>query len=156
MTDIIDMLVFEEGFRSRAYLDSEGFPTIGIGFLLAKRKCTRSELKEFYDFELPLPAAEAWLGVFLKDLIEKLGRDPRIAPALDACFHSIAEPWATNPRVAVLVSMGYQLGLEGLAKFTTTLGHIAAGRFTDAAGARRAARHATQMATGQWAEEYLE
>ncbi len=168
MTDIIDLLVFEEGFRSKPYLDTESYPTAGIGFLLAKRKCTKSELKEFYDFELPREAAEAWLEILLRQVHAGMMKDAGIRAAYTKCVN--AHPttgWDTNPRIAVLLSMGYQMGVDGLAKFTTTLGHIAAGRFTDAAGAmlrskwanqtpRRATRHAHQMATGKWAEEYPE
>lgn len=166
MTDIIDLLVFEEGFRSRPYLDTEGFPTVGIGFLLAKRKCTKGELKEFYNFELPLQAAEAWLEVLLRQVHAEMMKDAGIRAAYTACAN--AHPttgWDTNPRIAVLLSMAYQLGVSGLAKFTTTLGDIAAGRFAEAADAmlkskwakqtpNRAGRHSGQMYLGKWDEEY--
>jgi lysozyme len=165
MTTIIDLLVFEEGFRAKPYLDSEGYPTVGTGFLLAKTKCTPAELKKYYDFTLPLPAAEAWLRCHLEDLVEQMAGDDRIRPAYKSCANSGALSAMRNPRTAVLISMAYQMGIEGLAKFTTTLGHVAAGRFTVAAGnmlqskwakqtPNRAKRHATQMATGIWCKEY--
>lgn len=158
MTTIIDLLVFEEGFRSRPYLDSEGYPTVGIGFLLARTKCTPAELKKYYDFTLPRESAEAWLRCHLEDLVKKMAEHQVIAPA----YAATADYYA---RRCVLISMAYQLGLEGLAKFTTTLGFTAAGRFSVASQQmlrskwakqtpNRAKRHAEQMRTGIWCEEY--
>lgn len=165
MTTIVDMLVFEEGFRDRPYLDSEGYPTVGIGFLLARTKCTPAELKKYYDFTLPLPAAEAWLTDIVEDLIEQVAGNERIHPAYKACANSGALSAMLNPRTAVLISMAYQMGIVGLAQFTTTLGYVGVGRFDLASHymlkskwakqtPNRAKRHAEQMKTGKWAEEY--
>lgn len=158
MTTIIDLLVFEEGFRDRPYLDSEGYPTVGIGFLLAKTKCTQAELKKYYDFTLPLPAAEAWLRCHLDDLVKDMANHPVIGPA----YAATADYYA---RRCVLISMAYQMGLGGLAKFKNTLWHVAKGRFNMASyymlqskwakqTPNRAKRHAAQMGTGKWCEEY--
>lgn len=165
MTDIIDLLVFEEGFRDRPYLDSEGYPTVGIGFLLARTKCTPAELKKYYDFTLPLEAARVWLDSLARQVLNDMVKHQLIASALNACFRSSPEPWATNPRVSVLLSMAYQLGAKGLAGFRNTLWHVASGRFDKAADSmllsrwakqtpNRAKRHAGQMSTGTWCEEY--
>lgn len=53
-------------------------------------------------------------------------RNSRIAPALEAC-----DPFPA--RKAVLISMAYQMGIDGLAGFINTLKNIAAGRWNDAA-----------------------
>lgn len=158
MTTIVDMLVFEEGFRAKPYLDSEGYPTVGIGFLLARTKCTPAELKKYYDFTLPGPAAKEWLWCHLDGLVKDMASHPVIGPA----YAATADYYA---RRCVLISMSYQLGIEGLAKFKNTLWHVAEGRYERAAQGMmnskwayqtpdRARRHAEQMSTGKWAEEY--
>ena len=73
-----------------------------------------------------------------------------------------ALPWwrgLGDSRQDVLVQMAFQLGVAGLLKFRTTLGHVEAGRFTEAADAMlasawarqtpvRASRLAAQMRSG--------
>ena len=73
-------------------------------------------------------------------------------------------PWMTSlsePRQAVLLSMAWQMGVEGLLGFTNTLKFIEAGDFKNAAAnmlkskwaqqtPNRAKRHALQMVTNEW------
>lgn len=158
MTTIIDLLAFEEGFRDRPYLDTEGYPTVGIGFLLARTKCTPAELKKYYDFTLPREAADSWLWCHLDGLVKDMAHHAGIGPA----YAATADCYA---RRCVLISMAYQMGIEGLARFRNTLWHVAAGRYERAAQGMmnsrwanqtpdRARRHAEQMSTGKWAKEY--
>ncbi|MEO3956522.1 glycoside hydrolase family protein, partial [Chromobacterium piscinae] len=77
---------------------------------------------------------------------------PSIAAALKQC----------NPaRADVLLSMAYQMGVDGLAGFKNTLAMITAGNFTGAAAGmlnskwakqtpKRAQRHAEVMRTGAY------
>jgi len=68
-------------------------------------------------------------------------------------------------RMAVLQSMAYQMGVQGLAAFKNTLQAVIERRWNDAAAGmlnsrwarqtpERAQRHAQQMRTGIWAPEY--
>ncbi|MFC0709695.1 glycoside hydrolase family protein [Azorhizophilus paspali] len=161
MSSLLQMLAYEEGFRSEAYLDSLGYPTIGYGFLLAKTKCTPAELAKYYDFVLPKNTALVWLDGLSDQLARKLRKDERFAPAWNSCNGLLPRPFTVSPRQAVLVSMAYQLGVEGLAKFKTTLKYAAHGQFSKASQSMlkslwaeqdpgRARRHATQMESGAW------
>ena len=89
----------EEGWRGTAYQDSLGYWTIGYGFLVDARKSDA----------LPLAVADVWLDYKLQEKIS----------ALDAQI-----PWWKNQPEEVqeaLVNMAYQMGINGLLKFKTTL-----------------------------------
>ena len=152
--NIISLTKYEEGWRPKPYLCSEGYPTAGFGFKLGPKNAPLS----YYTFTLPLSAGEAWLTSLLESTESQMLQNSSIAPALKAC-----EPFPA--RKAVLISMAYQMGIDGLAGFKNTLKNIAAGRWNDAAtgmldskGAKqtpnRARRHAEQMRTNIWAKEY--
>lgn len=152
MTTIIDLIHYEEGWRSKPYLCSEGYPTVGYGFRIGPNG---ADIKQ-YQFTLPLEAGNAWLSEYLANLRTKMMLDPGISAAMNACDVS---------RQAVLISMAYQMGVDGLAKFKNTMHSIASGYWVLAAGEMldskwakqtpsRAKRHAEQMRTGEWAKEY--
>lgn len=122
MSQIIQILNFEEGFRSNPYIDSEGFPTVGIGFLIGPKGAAISN----YTFSISRAVSDLWLQEVVDDYTSKMQANEVISAALKQC----------NPaRADVLKSMAYQLGVSGLAAFKNTLGLIAAGNFTDAANA---------------------
>ncbi|MDM5128644.1 glycoside hydrolase family protein [Aeromonas salmonicida] len=50
--NIEQMLIYDEGSRNKIYLDSEGYWTVGIGHLLAKKKITKQEAIAILDFQL--------------------------------------------------------------------------------------------------------
>lgn len=150
--NLITMLSFEEGWREKPYLCSEGYPTIGYGFRIGPKGAPLSQ----YQFTLPEEAGEAWLSELLHKKQYEMMQRPRIAAAMNAC---------DEIRQAVLISMAYQMGVDGLDAFKNTLHSIASGYLVLAAGemldskwARqtpgRAKRHAEQMRTGEWAKEY--
>lgn len=129
----------EEGRVAHAYRDHLGFLTIGVGRLIDERR-----------------------GGFLSDA----EIDLLLAGDIAARASAMAT-WPAWRRVrhhpvrgAALLSMCFQLGVRGLAGFTTTLAHIAAGRFDEAADAMldslwaaqtpaRAMRVAYMMRTGE-------
>lgn len=152
MTTIIDLIHYEEGWRSKPYLCSEGYPTVGYGFRIGP---SGADIKQ-YQFTLPLEAGNAWLAEYLANLRTKMMLDTGISAAMNACDEA---------RQAVLISMAYQMGVDGLSKFKNTLHSIsvgywvlAAGEMLDSKWARqtpgRAKRHAEQMRIGEWAKEY--
>lgn len=136
---IEDVLLREEGFIPYAYQDSLGYWTIGIGTLIDKRGGGISKAA----------------AVFM--MAEEVAA---IRQALDGRI-----PWwqALNEvRREVLMSMAYQLGVNGLLKFTRTLGCVEQGDYGGAATGMLASRWASQtpnrarraaeaMRTGRWA-----
>jgi lysozyme len=152
MTTIVDLIHHEEGWRSKPYLCSEGYPTCGFGFRIGPKG---ADIK-LYQFTLPTEAGSSWLMALLEQKRAEMMRDAGIASAMAACGES---------RQAVLVSMAYQIGVTGLSGFRNTLKAIADGRWADAAKGMleskwarqtpvRANRHANQMLSGVWAKEY--
>lgn len=97
---ITKLLKFEEGFRAYPYQCSEGYPTIGIG----KRIGNEGTPLSAYQFTVSEPLAELWLSEEVGKIIDQLN-DHNFYVNLDSV------------RKDIIVSMGYQLGLNGLLKF---------------------------------------
>jgi len=93
---------------------------------------------------------DVWLESFVNTTILKMNANPAILSALKAC---------NGPRRDILISMAYQMGVNGLAGFKNTLAMIADGNFSGASNGmlsslwakqtpNRAKRHAEVMRTG--------
>ena len=154
MSSIYALIKHEEGWRSKPYLCTEKYPTVGFGFRIGPQG---ADIK-LYQSTLPVRAGEAWLDTILSGLETDMRRDPKLAMAMQACERDPA-------RMAVLQSMAYQMGVKGLAAFNNTLQAVIERRWNDAAAGmlnsrwarqtpERAQRHALQMRTGLWAPEY--
>lgn len=170
MTTIVKLLKFEEGYRDKPYVDTEGYPTVGYGFLLGPKipgtKTTRaSECKRLYTFTLPQAAGDVWLLDNVARIYGDMLRYQRINAAIISCAQGSQSNIMDNPRVAVLISMAYQMGVEGLNEFVNTLRHIGNMDWFQAETGMlkskwatqtplRARRHALQMRTGVWRPEY--
>ena len=152
MADIITLLNYEEGYSAKPYYCSAGYPTIGIGLRIGPKGAPLSQ----YQFTVSKSLAAVWLTEKVKETLEDMERYPNIKAAMAAC---------STPRQAVLISMAYQMGAEGLSKFTNTLKSVAAARWHEAQAGmlaskwawqtpNRAERHAIQMLTGSWYPEY--
>ena len=152
MPFITNQMEYEEGFKPRPYYCSERYPTVGYGFKLGEKD---APLPSFY---LPRAAADIWLTELLSGTRAEMQKVPAIAAALAGCAGNAA-------REAVLISMAYQLGVPGLAKFARTLSLVAAKDYISASAemmnslwARqtpsRANRHSRQMAIGEWCPLY--
>lgn len=144
------MLILEEGKRNKAYQDSRGIWTIGIGHNL--------EADGF-------SPEEARLQVWTDDQIStQLEKD--IREALEGI--DLKLPWTNSlddNRHAVIVGMAFQLGLDGLLKFKNTLRAVQEGRWQLAhdnmlqsrwasQAPKRVARLADIMLTGEWSDYY--
>lgn len=110
-----DELLRDEGFVPHVYLDHLGYQTIGVGRLVDKRRGG---------------------GLSQDEAMYLLGNDiARVVTALDKQYPFFKS--LSDTRQRALCNMAFQLGLAGLAKFKTMLGHIAAGRFELAASAAK-------------------
>ena len=150
--DIISLLNREEGYSEKPYYCSAGYPTIGIGKRIGPKGAPLSN----YQFKVSKSLAMVWMAEDVQETIEEMNKRQNIKDAMSAC---------NEARQAVLISMAYQMGADGLAKFTNTLKAVAAKRWNDAQAEmlnsnwaqqtpNRANRHATQMLTGVWDQEY--
>ena len=139
MSRLEALLRADEGCVLHAYTDTLGYTTIGVGRLLDQRKnggITEEEASYLLN----------------NDILNK-------QTAL-----RVALPWfdaLDDVRRAVLVSMAFNLGVAGALAFTTTLTHVRAGRWAEAATAMlqskwaqqlpaRVARLSEMMRTGTW------
>jgi len=148
MSQIIQILNFEEGYREVPYVDTEGYPTVGVGIRIGPKRASLSN----YTFRVPKTVSDVWTQVMVDQKVRDMTSRPGIAAALQAC----------NPaRADVLYSMAYQMGVDGLAGFKNTLAMIAAGDFDGASRGmlnslwakqtpNRARRQAEVMRTGSY------
>lgn len=152
MADIISLLNYEEGFSAKPYYCSAGYPTIGIG----QRIGPKGAPLKLYEFTVSKPLAAVWLAEKVKETLADMDKYPNIRAAMAVC---------NEPRQAILISMAYQIGADGLSKFTNTLKYVATQNWHAAQAGmlaskwakqtpNRANRHATQMLTGVWDQEY--
>lgn len=131
----------DEGMRSRAYKDSEGYWTIGVGRLIDPR-----------------------LGGGLSDDEIELLLANDIARVVEELDQAL--PWwqkLNDARQEVLANMAFNLGVGGLLKFKRTLSMLEHGEFAEASRemlrskwarqvGKRAVRLADQIATGERSE----
>lgn len=107
LLDILGCIKADEGWVPHAYHDTEGFLTIGYGFLIDSAR----------GGELPREVADAWLLHIVERDQRALARQLRWYP--DA---------PEGIRVA-LANMCYQLGIKGLLGFRRMLAAIDAGDY---------------------------
>ena len=134
-----DQIKRDEGVVRHAYEDSLGYLTIGVGHLIDVRRGGGLSPDEI-DY------------ILTNDISEKS------AQVLEAL------PWAkdlTEPRMAVLINMAFQMGIGGLLGFPGMLGAVRMGDYKAAAEhmldskweqqtPTRAHRLADQMESGEW------
>ena len=146
MSNIVKILNYEEGYKERPYIDTEGYPTVACGVKIGPKGASLSN----YTFSVPREVGDVWLESFVASTIKKMNENPLIISAMKAC---------NQERKDILVSMAYQMGVQGLAGFKNTLAMVAAGNFSGAASGmlssklakhtpNRANRHAEVMRTG--------
>lgn len=148
MSKIIQILNYEEGFKDKVYIDTEGYPTIGCGFKIGPKGVSLSN----YIFTIPRNVSDVWLQTFVNTTWDKMIGNAKIWQALNSC---------NQERRDILTSMAYQMGVEGLAKFANTLELIRTEQFDKAANnmmlslwarqtPNRARRHAQVMREGTY------
>lgn len=139
-SELTKQLRGDEGVRPCVYQDHLGYYTIGVGRLVDSRK------------------PGAGLRPIEMDFMLQNDIDDRI----DALTRKL--PWfqdLDDARKGVLLNMSFQLGVEGLLGFTTTLDLVKQGQYEAASvqmlkskwasqTPERARRMSTQMKTGKW------
>lgn len=111
MTKIDSMLYFDEGYREKPYLDSRGFPTVGIGQLLGPKGASLS----YYSFTVPLDVAKLWCKSHCASIAATLAQSDEFK----GVWSKLGEA-----RQDALINMGYQLGTTGLFKFRKMIAAI--------------------------------
>lgn len=148
MSKIIQILNYEEGFREKPYHCSERYPTVGCGFKIGPKGSSLSN----YTFSIPRNVSDVWLQTFVNTTWDRMIGVSNIWLALGSC---------NQARRDILTSMAYQIGVDGLAKFTNTLEFIRTEQFDKAADnmmnslwakqtPNRARRHARVMREGTY------
>lgn len=142
---IEELLLIEEGLRSKPYLCSEGYPTIGIGTKIGPKGANI----DLYQFSVTERSA-------MQLLLDELGEKRNELMKLD---------WFVgldSTRADIVLSMAYQIGVTGLLKFKKMIAAIEGKNWKEAANQaldslwakqtpERAERHATVLLTGDWA-----
>lgn len=143
-----DLLEFEEGRRNKPYKCSENHWTYGIG-----HKMTPGEMKAY-----------ATQTIIPDNVIDRVFESDKQKSINTAKTY----PWFSklnDARQAVIISMIFQLGPVGFAKFQNTIRLISKGQHEAASEnmlrslwakqtPNRAKRHAEQFKTGVWCHEY--
>lgn len=150
--NIVSLLRYEEGFKEKPYFCSEGYPTIGTGIKLGPKGAALSN----YQITISKEVDAVWMAEIIKQKVAEMSVNQGITAAMSSC---------NDARKSILISMAYQMGADGLAKFVNTLKAVSEKRWNDAAAGmlnsawakqtpNRAKRHAQQMLTGEWCSEY--
>ena len=146
--NIRSMLEYEEGRRKKPYKCSEGHWTIGVGHKINDLDAaTYSHIGGMTD--------EAMNSLLSKD----------IERATESAKKYLWFDKLNEARQAVIISMIFQMGAVGFAKFQNTIKMIAKGQYEAASEnmlrslwarqtPNRAKRHAEQFKTGVWCKEY--
>lgn len=116
--DVVRLVKLHEGFRASPYLDTRGVSTVGYGQRVDEMVLTERAAAE---------------------MLEKRIDEDRAALSEFPWFLDLSEV-----RRAVLLDMAYQLGVEGLLKFTRMIFALRVGDFK---GAR------TEMLSSEWATQ---
>lgn len=127
-SNLAELLVLDEGIREQPYYDSLGFVTVGVGHLIDPRR--------------PCPLTHELIAHLL---------ECDIASKQDGVFKAL--PWVADldvVRQAVVISMAFQLGVEGLLTFKTALSRLQSKDYPGAASAFLASKVAREQAPQRW------
>eukprot|EP00759_Apiculatamorpha_spiralis_P052534 PhF_6_TR5763/c1_g2_i1/m.8498 len=102
MKTLVDQLKVHEGFRPKAYLDSEGYPTIGYGRLLEHKKYTNEEFRK---------------SKWVKETATEEGERSFLVAKAQKCLDYTHSKGYTGNDALVVADMCYQMGQEGVDGF---------------------------------------
>ena len=110
VSNLKDMLIFDEGLKCTAYKCPAGFWTVGVGHNLEANSIT----------------TKAAIGI-MRDDIENVMEEIEDNEYLSKVFHGL-----DDVRAIALLNMAFQMGVNGLSKFTNTLEALEDKRWLDA------------------------
>ena len=129
------MLIRDEGLRLRAYKDTKGFWTIGVGRNLSARKVSAPELFWYRTAGISRQKAMEWL-------------DEDFATARKDCIiifgSELFESWSLNRQLG-WANMAFNLGLHRLLGFRNTIAAAKAGNWARVEAGLRGSLWATQV-----------
>lgn len=108
--NLIDILEYEEGYRSKPYLCSEGYVTVGYGTKLHNQKGL--DPREF--------SIEVTRDIAKLLLLEKVAK---LEAKLSASKYGKTFDKLNADRRAIILSMAYQMGVSGVLKFPSMWRH---------------------------------
>ncbi len=117
---VAEQLLADEGLRLKPYRCTAGRLTIGVGRNLEDRGITRAEALLLLD----------------NDIADCAGQLAQRLPWFAAAPEAVQE---------VLVNMAFNMGVGGLLEFRTSLGHLQACRYAEAAQSMLASKWARQV-----------
>lgn len=136
--EIKKLIEKHEGRESKVYKDTEGHPTIGVGFNLDRADARQKIEALGLDYD-KVRSGEVSLD---KGQIDSL-RDADVDHAIEAARDNVSNfDGLSDNRQAALTDMAFNLGSEGLSKFKNTIDAVESGDFEKAA---------EEMADSQWA-----
>lgn len=106
MSSVTIVIKREEGYKERPYHCSEGYLTVGIGWKIGPKNVDLESVKYM---SVSVQVAELKLSERIFELREEL------ASKIPFFFLQ------TTPRQSMLISLAYQLGVDGLMKFKNML-----------------------------------
>ncbi len=150
--NLIKILKFEEGFREKPYLCSEGFVTIGLGTKLHKSKGMNPE-------DFPITVSEGIAEEWLNGEVD-VSRYRLNTSHVGSIFQQLS--YSRRP---IILYMAYQMGVDGVLNFNNMWAALENKDYTkastealDSKWARqtpeRAMRHAKVLLTGDLEETY--
>jgi len=118
---VTKIIVAEEGYSSKVYYCTLKYPTVGVGLKIGYKDQSLEDFKGFP--KMPRDVAELWSKHHSIEVEESFKNFPRILSAYENC---------NDVQKAVLISMGYQIGVSGLNNFKRMLGYCTDGNFEKA------------------------
>ena len=160
---LFDQLKRHEGVRFTAYKCSNGFWTVGVGRNLQGNPL--SDAEKITIFDKILPDADVIRRLMFSSLspehVELLFLND-VARAEEYCHKHLPMSELNDARKAVFINMVYQMGINGVLKFSDTVNYAGLGEFDLCATAMldskwfridspgRAQELSEQMFTGEW------
>lgn len=133
------MLHNDEGYRPQVYLDSEKYPTVGIGHLIVrKRGLSWPEINKILSVQVGREIkTTGGPGFITPEEVQKLFDTDMQRETLEmlkyANVRAAVEAAGDNqPRVWALKNMAFQMGGYGLSRFTTSLELMSQGKWDEA------------------------
>lgn len=135
-----EMLRRDEGLRLKVYWDTEGYPTVGIGHLISPQPIRNmTQINKILSDQVGREVTgnpgsitmEEAVKLFDDDL-KKVQKDIKTNSKVGPVWHAV-----NRSRQMALENMSFQMGVGGLAKFTTMLGAMLVGDWEKAYKAGR-------------------